>query len=449
MSVTKNIKSYFSNLFSSKRGVELAGNYHQQVTGWLGSMFGTSKAGTEVTLTTAQTHIAVMSCYIVLSESLAMMPINLMRRTLKGGKRHKERAYDHKLYNVLNLIPNDEMTQYEWIESIAMNLVSRGNAYSQIIRDGRGKIIGFYPLLTDNMEIVRLENGELAYKYKSEFLKTTVLLYKDEVLHFKYRTLDGIHGISPISYAKHTIGLSLALEEHGSKHFSNGILGSGVFETPAVVSKENKKEMRGQLKDRYSSLDNASKFLILEQGMTYKPINIPNNDRQYLESREFQKSEIASIFRVPDHMINLNKNSTFSNIEHQGIAFVTNTMTPLVKRIEQPLTVAMQQEDKELYVSLNMDAMQRGDINTRYTAYGQSIRDGWLTRNEIRVKENLNKLEGLDDPILPLNMGKDNGKDEQKEEKRARKKAKKRAKRLKEKTSKKAKKEKRKTNGKK
>jgi len=401
-----------NNLFESqKRGVELAGNYHQNNTGWLGSMFGSSKAGTEVTLTTAQTHTAVMSCYVILSESLAMMPINLMERSLKDGKRLKNRAYEHKLYNILNLQPNEEMTQYDWIESVAMNLVSRGNSYTQIMRDQRNEIIGFYPLLTDNMEIVRLENGELAYKYKSDFLKTTVLLYKDEILHFKYRTLDGIHGLSPIAYSKHTIGLSLALEEHGSKHFSNGILGSGVFETPAVVGKENKAEMREQLTSRYSSLDNASKFLILEQGMTYKPISIPNNDRQYLESREFQKSEIASIFRVPDHMINLNKNSTFSNIEHQGISFATNTMTPLVKRIEQPLNIALQKQDKKLYVSLNMDAMQRGDINTRYTANGQAIRDGWKTRNEVRIKEGLNPLDGLDDPILPLNMGKDDGTD--------------------------------------
>ena len=401
-----------NNLFTSNtRGVELEGNYHQNHTGWLSSIFGTSKAGTEVTLSTAQTHTAVMSCYSVLAESLAMMPINLMKRTLKKKKRNKNRAYDHKLYNVLNLQPNNEMTQYEWIESQAMNLVSRGNAYTQIIRDKRNKIIGFYPLITDNMEIVRLENGELAYKYKSEFLNTTVILYKYEVLHFKYRTLDGIHGLSPIAYSKHTIGLSMALEEHGSKHFSNGILGSGVFETPAVVDEENKIEMRDQLTKRYSSLDNASKFLILEQGMTYKPISIPNNDRQYLESRQFQKSEIASIFRVPDHMVNLNKNSTFSNIEHQGISFATNTMTPLVKRIEQPLNIALQTEDKDLYVSLNMDALQRGDITTRYTANGQAIRDGWKTRNEVRIKEGLNPLDGLDDPILPLNMGKDDGTD--------------------------------------
>ena len=397
-----------NNLFEPKsRGVELAGNYHQNFSGWLGSMFGTSKAGTDVTLTTAQTHTAVMSCYSVLAESLAMMPLNLMRRTVVDGRRHKERAYDHNLYNILNLQPNDEMTQYDWLESVMMNLVSRGNAYTQIIKDQRNKIIGFYPLIADNMEIVRIENGELAYKYKSDFLNTTVLLYKDEVLHFKYRTLDGIHGLSPVAYSKHSIGLSIALEENGSKHFSEGILGSGVFETPAVVAEENKKEMREQLKSNYSSLDNASKFLILEQGMTYRPINIPNNDRQYLESREFQKSEIASIFRIPDHFINLNKNSTFSNIEHQGIAFVTNTMTPMVKRIEQPLNIALQREDPNLYASLNMDALQRGDIKTRYTAYGQAIRDGWATRNEVRGKEGLNSLENLDDPILPLNMGKD------------------------------------------
>jgi HK97 family phage portal protein len=145
--------------------------------------------------------------------------------------------------------------------------------------------------------------------------------------------------------------------------------------------------------------------MLLEQGLTYKNITIPNDTAQYLESRTFQKEEIASIFRVSPHLVNLMKSATFGNIEHQGINFITNTMQSWVKRFEQPLTILLQEEDDSLYVSFNMDAYKRGDVESRYNANRTAIESGWKTRNEVRIQEGLNPLDGLDDPILPLNMG--------------------------------------------
>jgi len=403
-----------SKLFpaTTERSVQQTGNYHQNFSGWLGGIlgYGTSKAGTEVTLQTAQAHTAVMSCYTILAESMANMPLSLMKKEIKKGVRYKSKAYEHRLYDVLNLKPNYEMTQFEWIEAMMMNVVSRGNAYSQVLRNKKGEIVGFYPLLTDNMTIVRTKDGRLGYKYYSSYLAEYFWLDKKDVLHIKYKTMDGIVGLSPIAYSRHSIGLSIALEEHGSNHFRQGINSTGVFELPTTLSQEAFDRLRTQLLARYEGLRNSGKPMVLENGLEWKQIAIPNNDSQYLESRTFQKSEIASIFRIPPHMINILDHATFSNIEHQGIYFATNTIQSWVKRFEQPLTLLLRKEAPNLYASFNMDAIKRGDIESRYNAYGNGIRDGWLTRNEVRISENKNPIDGLDEPILPLNMGGDNGK---------------------------------------
>lgn len=397
-----------SNLFPIKqRAVQETGRFSKSTGSWLGGVlgFGESKAGTTVNLSTSQAHTAVMSCYTVLAESMANMPLNLMEKTIKKGTRYKSKAYNNRLYDILNIKPNEEMTQFEWIEAMMMNVVSRGNAYSQVLRDGRGRIIGFYPLLSDNMRVMRNQDGKLEYHYFSALFGKDFILPPSDVLHVKYKTMDGITGLSPIAYSKHAIGLSMALEEHGSNHFRQGVNTSGVFETPLALNDTAFERMRSQLRDRYTSLKNSGKPMLLEQGLTFKQIGIPNNDAQYLESRSFQKSEIASIFRIPPQLINILDHATFSNIEHQGIYFATNTMQSWVKRFEQPLTLLLKEEDEKLYASFNMDAIKRGDIESRYNAYGNGIRDGWLTRNEARISENRNPIEGLDEPILPMNMG--------------------------------------------
>ena len=393
-----------NNLFTSRTTTV---TQPQAVTshGILGSLFGNkSKAGVNVTLTTAEAHTTVMSCYRVLSESIASMPIHLMKREEKKGVFYKNKDYKNPLYRLLNLQPHEEMTQFSWIEALMMNLVSRGNAYSQIIRNKRDEIIGFYPLLTDSMEIVRSNSGMIGYVYSSEKLGK-VWLDKKEIIHVVGMSLDGIHGMSPIAYSANSIGLSIALEEFGSNFFENGANPGAVYEMKeGQLSEIAFNRLRASLKEKYESLKNSGKPMLLEEGLTFKQIGVSNNDSQFLESRKFQKSEIASIFRIPPHMINDLENATFTNIEHQYLAFSTDALTPYVHRFEQALNIALFEPETDHYVSFNMDAMLRGDTKNRYEANGTAIRDGWKTRNEVRKQEGLNPIDGLDDPIMPLNM---------------------------------------------
>ncbi|MFK5976899.1 MAG: phage portal protein [Sulfurovum sp.] len=402
-----------NNFFESASGTVMttqAITSHNMLSGLFG---GKSKAGVDVTLTTASTHTTVMSCYRVLSESVASMPIHLMKRKKKKGIYHKSKDYEHPLYRILNLQPNKEMTQFNWIEAMMYNLVSRGNAYSQIIRNKRGDVVAFYPLLSDNMEKVRTKSGKLAYIYHSHKVGK-VWLDKREVLSVVGMSLDGVNGLSPIAYSANSIGLSMALEEFGSNFFANGANPGAVYEIPTSLSKIAFERLRTSLKEKYESLKNSGKPMLLEEGLTFKSIGISNNDSQFLETRKFQKSEIASIFRIPPHMINDLEKATFTNIEHQYLAFSTDALMPYVHRFEQALNIALFEDDNKHYISFNMDAMLRGDTKSRYEANGKAVRDGWLTRNEVRKQEGLNPIKGLDTPIMQLNMGKGDEKDEQK-----------------------------------
>lgn len=370
----------------------------------LSSLFGSkSKSGIDVTLSTAEKHSVVLTCYRVLSESIASMPLHLMKREKIRGEYHDTRDYENRLYPLLNLQPHKEMTHFSWIEALMMNLVSRGNAFSQIIRNNRDEIIGFYPLLTDNMQIVRSAAGELGYIYTTG--EHEVWLDKREIIHIVGMSLDGIHGMSPIAYSANSIGLSMALEEFGSNFFANGANPGAVYEIPSKLSEEAFQRLRASLKEKYESLKNSGRPMLLEEGLTFKQIGIPNNDSQFLESRKFQKSEIAAIFRVPSHMINDLERATFSNIEHQYLSFYTDALMPYVKRFEEAINTALFGTSTNNYVTFNMDAMLRGDTKSRYEANGMAIRDGWKTRNEVRKQEGLNPIDGLNEPILPLNMG--------------------------------------------
>ena len=381
----------------------------------LSSLFGggSSRAGVTVNLQTAQTHTTVMTCYTVISETLASMPLHLMRRVKKKGVWHKERAYDHPLYNVLNLKPNEEMSKFNWIEAMAMNVVSRGNAYSQILRNNKGDIVGFYPLLTDNITVYRTKSGKLGYGYrvglgeksnKESQRGVEVWLDPKEVYKVTYKSLNGVVGLSPISYSQSAIGLSMAMEEFGAKFFENGANIGGLYEIDKILSEDAFARLRATLKEKYEGLKNSNKPMLLEDGLKFKQISVSNNDSQFLESRKFQKAEIASIFRIPPHLINDLEHATFTNIGQQSTEFATYTMTPWVQRFEEPLNIILKEIDPSLYVEFNMNALVRGDIATRYEANGKAIRDSWKTPNEVRVQEGLNPIEGLDDVLVPLNL---------------------------------------------
>ena len=293
--------------------------------------FGGSSAGKSVTPRNAIQVSAVYACVRVIAETIASLPFGVFQETTEGSVK----ALEHPLYRIIHDEPNSEMTSFIWREAMLTHLLLWGNSYSQIIRSGRGKIIGLYPLLPDHMEVDRDEkSGQLTYTY-STTKGETVRLRPEDVLHIPGLGFDGIMGYSPIAVEKNAIGLGIAAEEYGSKFFSNGATPSGILTHPNTV--KNPKALREAWMEAYGGSSNSNRVAILEEGMTFTRISMPNNEAQFLETRKFQVSEICRIYRVPPHMIGDLDRATFSNIENQSISFAVHTIRPWLVRIEQAM----------------------------------------------------------------------------------------------------------------
>jgi HK97 family phage portal protein len=348
--------------------------------------FGTTSSGKTVNERTAMQTTAVYACVRVLAEAIASLPLHTYRYTDKG----KEKAQDHNLYYLLHSEPNPEMTSFVFRETLMGHLLLWGNAYAQIIRDGRGKVIALYPLMPDKMTVERTEKGELFYLYNKE--GTNYLLRSDEVLHIPGLGFDGLIGYSPIAMAKNAIGMAIATEEYGAKFFANGANPGGVLEHPGVVKDPSK--IRESWNAVYQGSGNAHRIAVLEEGMKFQSIGIPPEQAQFLETRKFQLNEIARIFRVPPHMVGDLERSSFSNIEQQSLEFVMYTLDPWVIRWEQAIQRALfsPAEKKEHFVKFNVNGLLRGDYQSRMQGYAVGRQNGWLSADDIRELEDMNKL---------------------------------------------------------
>ena len=231
-----------------------------------------------------------------------------------------------------------------------------------------------------------------------------------ELFHIRGLTLNGWLGISPIAYARESIGLSLATEKFGSQLFRNGAKMGGVLEHPNKIGQEAYSRLKDSFDNAYNG-ENSHKTAILEEGMKFTKISMTADDSQFLETRKYQRSEIASIFRVPPHMIGDLERATFSNIEQMSLEFVTFTLMPWLVRFEKAIKrdLLTPKERKEYHVKFNVASLLRGDATARSDYYHNGILDGWMTRNEARHAESeignlLSPIDGLDVPLMPLNM---------------------------------------------
>ncbi|MDY2990603.1 MAG: phage portal protein [Hornefia butyriciproducens] len=381
----------FSGLFKSRDKPE---NYVQGAT--YSFFFGNTSSGKTVNEYTAMQTTAVYSCVRVLSEAIASLPLHVYRYREDGGK---ERVPRHPLYHVLHDEPNSEMTSYVFRETLMSHLLIFGNAYAQIIRDGAGRVVALYPLLPNKMEVWRDGKGELYYTYtrttdeNPNFDKYgTVTLSKEDVLHIPGLGWDGLIGYSPIAMAKNAVGMTIACEEYGASFFANGAHPGGVLEHPGVLKDPGK--VRDSWQAAYGGSKNAGKVAVLEEGMKYQQIGIPPEEAQFLETRKFQISEIARLYRVPLHLIGDLEHSTFSNIEQQSLEFVKYTLEPWVVRWEQTMTksLLLPAEKQDYFIKLNVDGLLRGDYQSRMNGYATARQNGWMSANDIREMEDLNPI---------------------------------------------------------
>jgi HK97 family phage portal protein len=365
------------------------------------SVSARTSSGMRVSPDSALRLAAVYACVRILAETIASLPLVVYQRRPDGGK---DRVTDHWLYRLMAKRPNRFQNPFEWREMLQGHLALRGNAFNQIITNPRGEIIELMPIHPDRVKIELLPSGEYRYRI-SDRSGTEVILPRGEVWHLRGLSSDGLMGMSPIELARENLGTALAAQGYGARFFANDAKPTGGWiEFPGSFKDSEAKKVFRESYQQAQSGSNRGKVLVLENGMKFHEVGVTNKDAQFLELRKFQITDVARLFRVPPHMIADLDRATFSNIEQQSLEFVMHTMTPWAERWEASIQSELLLESDDIEIEFDFANLMRGDAASRSSYYQSGIQNGWLTRNEARIAENLNPIDGLDQPLRPLNM---------------------------------------------
>jgi HK97 family phage portal protein len=369
---------------------------------WYTDVGTISKAGTVVSHETAMKVSAVYACVKVLAETVASLPLFIYRRRPDGGK---DRDVSHPLHQRLHYLPNKWQTTYEWREMMMGHVLLRGNAYSEKVRGMDGPTTQLIPKNPDRITVEQVPGGKLRYT-ETEANGTKRIIPANKMFHLRGLSSDGLVGLSPIGLMRESVGVAIATESYASRFFSQNAQPRGALETDATMSEEAEKRLISGWKSAYGGLDQSHGTAVLQQGLKWHQISITNEDSQFLETRKFQVNDIARWFRIPPHMIADLEKATYSNIEHQSLDFVVHSLMPWLRRWETAIHRDLIEQDKEEYFAeFIVEGLLRGDAKARSEFYASGITNGWINRNEVRAKENMNPEEGLDDFLVPMNMG--------------------------------------------
>jgi HK97 family phage portal protein len=356
---------------------------------------GPTHAGVVVNETSAMKIVAVYACVDLLSSTIGSLPLILYRRLQRG----KERATELPMYKLLHDKPNTEQNSDVWRQEMMAHTLLWGHSYSEIQFNKKGESEALWPLPPWRIQQGRTESKALFYR---------VTLPDGNIKNipgYAMLHIQALMGLSPIRQAMEALGLARAAEEFGGRLFGQGANLGGVVTHPGTLKKEGHDKLETSLNESYTGLGKSHRIMLLEEGMKWEKVGIPPNEAQFLETRKFQRGEIASLFRVPPHLIGDLEHATFSNIEHQAIEFVIYTLRRWLVSWEQEIKNKLIYQD-DLFAEFLVDGLLRGDTLSRYQAYATGRQNGWLSANDIRELENMNPLpdEQGDIYLVPLNM---------------------------------------------
>jgi HK97 family phage portal protein len=363
---------------------------------------GEAASGEHVTPLSAMQSATVHACVRVLSEDVGKLPLILYRRTKDGGK---ERVPDHPLYRVLRTRPNAWQSPISFLGMGQTHIELRGAAFAFITRVG-GKVRELLPIPADRVRVEQREDWSPHFYVRTNNAEREVPA--TDMLYVPGLSMDGVTGITPITFARESIGLALAMEKHGGRLFRNSARPSGILERPAgapALKKDAAQMLVDSFNEKYSG-DGQHRTALLEEGTTFRPITMTSEDAQFLETRQYQRTEICGVFRVPPPKIGDHTRSTFNNIEQLSLDYLSDSLVPRLVRWEQAINrcCLTPEEQDEFFVEFLVDAVLRSDVVSRYNAYGIAIQNGIMSPNEARVKENLNPRAGGDVYLTPMNM---------------------------------------------
>lgn len=360
-----------------------------QISDLLRGMRALTSSGAQVNSSSAMQVGAVYACVRVLADSVAMLPLQLYGIGTDGRSSH---AREHPVDRVLRVRPNSWQTPLEFKRMLMGHLALRGNAYAHIVRV-TGKVTALVPLHPDQMQVEVQPGGGLSYKYRQRS-GVEVLYKQSEIMHLRNLSVDGVRGLSPIEAAREAIGLAMQTEKHGAKLFSNAATPAGVLKHPAQLSAEAAERLKADFESRHAGADNAHRTMLLEEGLTWEKLGLTAEESQFIDSRKFQRNEIAMFFGVPPHMIGDVERGTSwgSGIEQQGLGFVTYTLLPHLTNFAQAVArdLLTDAERDTYHAAFDTEALTRADFLTRQQGLQIMRNAGVINANEWRQREGLN-----------------------------------------------------------
>jgi HK97 family phage portal protein len=362
-----------------------------------------SNTGVPVTPFTSLQASTVYACVRMISQDMAMLKPFIRRELSSGGYRREQQHPLNKLFRR----PNRWQTRFEFVSYMLTSLCLRGNAFVVVERDKDANPIELVPIAPDRCTMMLTDDGELWYRINSRRLGYGLVVPPDDMIHLKNISMDGYVGVSPIAIAQDVIGLALATQQHGGILFRQGGQVGGVVSHPGQLSKEAADRIANSWRETHSGVQNAHKVAILEEGMKFDKVAITNEEAQFIESRRFSVLEIGRLYGVPPHRLGELDKATLNNIEQQNQQYVDGALKPIAESIEQLFNHHLLFEDERSFLEckFDFDDMTRSDLLTRYQAYQVGTLNGWLSRNEVRAKENMNPIDDGhgDDYRVPLN----------------------------------------------
>ena len=330
------------------------------------------------------------------------MPLILNRRRTDGGR---ERATNLTLYDILHNRPNPRQTAFEFIEMLQGHLVLRGNAYAEIVPDESGFVGSLMPIHPDNVEVVEVAGQfELDYRIRQRTGPPRVLP-AERIFHVRGLSLDGLRGLSVVDYARESIGEGLAAQDYAARWYAQDGTPGGVLKHPGVLSEGGRKGLTDSWAAQHSGSEGWHRPAILEEGMEWQSIGMSHRDAEFLAGRQYNIEDYVRWFRIPGHMLGIRNAQPRANMEQEALEFVTFTMLSWARRWEQAISRALI-FSRDLYPEFLFDNLLRGDLLSRYQAYGIGIDKGFLSRDEVRSRENMNAIPGGGGSAFerPLNM---------------------------------------------
>jgi HK97 family phage portal protein len=353
-------------------------------------------SGERVSEASALGLTTMVACVRLLSSTVASLPLMVYRKVDGLPQPYSQ----HPLYTILHDSPNYDQGALDFWEYAQASLELYGNAFAEIIRTG-GRVIALRPVPPKDMQVRRVPGGAIEYIYVFEGERRRAT--ESDMLHIRGFGGGPLGGTSVLSLCRHAIGSAIAAQRAADKHFANGVSPSGLLLYDKPLTPQQRTDVEALMREKYVGAVNAGRPMVLDNGVSFQQLSVSAEDTQLLESRRFSVEEICRIFGVPPHMVgHTEKSSSWgTGLDEQTRGFQKYALRPRLRRLEQALMKQLltpQDRANGVFIEFNVDGLLRGDQKARGAHYERMLRNGVMTVNEVRAKENLAPLPGGDVP---------------------------------------------------